>query len=283
MNKTIYFLGPKTSYSDLAKEEFAKKLGLVEYIEKPMKTITALVKEFCNVCDENTYAVLPIENSIEGTVKETLDSIANIENKDIKILSETTIKIEHCLISFAKSYGEITNIKSHPQALSQCFEYIYEKFGDNITTQVESSTANAVKNLVEDNPSFAAIGNKYSAEFYNKPILDVGINDEPNNETRFLLLGVPQHSFVGKNDKSTFIFSTENKAGALCDVLNIFKDDGINMTYISSKPSRKSLGEYCFYIDIDGNVLEDKVARAMFKILSTVKEFKHLGSYPKYK
>ena len=98
-----------------------------------------------------------------------------------------------------------------------------------------------------------------------------------------MLLGISQHSFVGKNDKSTFIFSTENKAGALCDVLNILKDDGINMTYISSKPSRKSVGEYCFYIDIDGNILEDKVARAMFKILSTVKEFKHLGSYPKYK
>lgn len=282
MENQIYFLGPKTSYTDFAKEQFIKTFNLDGYVEKPMRTITAVISEINNWKNKKNLAVLPIENSIEGTVKETIDNLSRINDSNIKILGETVVSIEHCLVTYAKDFSQIKKIISHPQALSQCYDYIYSKFQDNIILESESSTANAVRSLTENDPTIAAIGNKFSANFYNKPMLDTDINDEKFNKTRFILIGYPEKNKTTNNDKTSITFSTENKSGALCDILTILKENDINMTYISSRPSRKSLGEYTFYIDFDGNVLDDKVSKTMFKLLQHVKTFKHLGSYPKF-
>ena len=280
MKKNIYFLGPKTSYTDFAKEQFITSFAIKNYEEKPIRTITAIFSELNSNSD--SLAVLPIENSIEGTVKETIDNLIKIESDKVKILGETVVSIEHCLITFAKDFSQIQKIKSHPQAISQCYDYIYSKFNDNIILESESSTANAVKSLTVGQPQIAAIGNKYSAEYYNMPILDTNINDEKFNQTRFILLGIPLKEEVTNRDKTSIMFSTENKSGALCDILTILKENDINMTYISSRPSKKGLGEYTFYIDFDGNIVDTKITKAMFKMLKHVKSFKHLGSYPKF-
>ena len=282
MENEIYFLGPKTSYSDFAKEQFIKTFNINNYQEKPMRTITAVISEINNWKNSNNLAVLPIENSIEGIVKETIDNLTRIKDSNIKILGETVVAIEHCLITYAKDFSQIKKIISHPQALSQCYDYIYSKFQDNVILESESSTANAVKSLTENYPEIAAIGNKFSADFFNKPMLDININDEKFNQTRFILLGVPKKINKTNNDKTSITFSTENKSGALCDILTILKENNINMTYISSRPSRKSLGEYNFYVDFDGHVLDETIAKAMFELLQHVKTFKHLGSYPKF-
>ena len=280
MNKNLYFLGPKTSYTDFAKEQFITSFAIKGYEEKPMRTITAVFSELNS--NSKSLAVLPIENSIEGTVKETIDNLIKIQSDKVKILGETVVSIEHCLITFAKDFSQIQKIKSHPQAISQCYDYIYSKFNDNIILESESSTANAVKSLTAEQPQIAAIGNKYSAEYYNMPILDININDEKFNQTRFILLGIPLKEEVTNRDKTSIMFSTENKSGALCDILTILKENDINMTYISSRPSKKGLGEYTFYIDFDGNIVDVKIAKAMSKMLKHVKSFKHLGSYPKF-
>ena len=282
MENEIYFLGPKTSYSDFAKEQFIKTSNINNYQEKPMRTITAVISEINNWKNSNNLTVLPIENSIEGIVKETIDNLTRIKDSNIKILGETVVAIEHCLITYAKDFSQIKKIISHPQALSQCYDYIYSKFQDNVILESESSTANAVKSLTENNPEIAAIGNKFSADFFNKPMLDININDEKFNQTRFILLGVPKKINKTNNDKTSITFSTENKSGALCDILTILKENNINMTYISSRPSRKSLGEYNFYVDFDGHVLDETISKAMFELLQHVKTFKHLGSYPKF-
>lgn len=280
MNKNLYFLGPKTSYTDFAKEQFITSFAIKGYEEKPMRTITAVFSELNS--NLKSLAVLPIENSIEGTVKETIDNLIKIQSDKVKILGETVVSIEHCLITFAKNVSQIQKIKSHPQAISQCYDYIYSKFNDNIILESESSTANAVKSLTVEQPQIAAIGNKYSAEYYNMPILDTNINDEKFNQTRFILLGIPLKEEVTNRDKTSIMFSTENKSGTLCDILTILKENDINMTYISSRPSKKGLGEYTFYIDFDGNIVDVKIAKAMSKMLKHVKSFKHLGSYPKF-
>jgi len=282
MEKEIYFLGPKTAYSDFAKEQFISKLELKGYIEKPMHTITGVISEINKWQNSENLAVLPIENSIEGTVKETIDNLCRINNPDIKIIAETVVSIEHCLIGYTNDFSKIKKIKSHPQALSQCYDYIYKRFNDNILLEPESSTANAVKSLKENEYEIAAIGNKFSADFYQKPIIEADINDEKFNQTRFILLGIRNCISKTNNDKTSINFSTVNKSGALCDILTILKENNINMTYISSRPSRKSLGEYLFYIDFDGHILDDKVSKAMFQILQHVKTFKHLGSYQKF-
>ena len=281
MEKKIYYLGPKTSYTDVAKEELKKRFNLEGYenVEKP--TITSVAAELSNLENEESLAVLPIENSIEGVVKESIDNISRIEDDSIKIIGECVIPIRHCLVSYAENLNDVKMIISHPQAISQCFDYIYKTFGENVVYRPDSSTAHAVKKLSPEDKTVAAIGSRYSADFYGKPVKDEGINDEPHNSTRFLLIGKLILPKMDCEYKSSITFSTDNKPGALCDILTILRNYDINMTHISSRPSKKELGEYTFYIDIDGKIMDLKVSKAMFEILQHVTMFKHLGTYPK--
>ena len=279
--KQIYFLGPKTSYTDVAKEELKKRFNWEGYedVEKP--TITSVSAELSNLKNAESLAVLPIENSIEGIVKESIDNISRIEDKDVKIIGECVIPIHHCLVSYADDLSSVKTIISHPQAISQCFDYIYKTFGEKIVYKPDSSTAHAIKHLSKEDKTICAIGSKYSAEYYGKPVIEEMINDEPLNSTRFLLIGKIQLPKQDCEYKTSITFSTDNKPGALCDILNILRNHNINMSYISSRPSKKILGEYTFYIDIDGKILDLEVSKAMFEILQHVTMFKHLGTYPK--
>ena len=110
MENQIYFLGPKTSYTDFAKEQFIKTFNLQGYKEIPMRTITAVISDINNWKNRKNLAVLPIENSIEGTVKETIDNLSRIKDSEIKILGETVVTIEHCLITYAKDFSQIRKI-----------------------------------------------------------------------------------------------------------------------------------------------------------------------------
>lgn len=276
----LFYLGPKTSYTDVAKEQFIKEFNLVGYEDIEKKTITAVANELSELKDDNSFAVLPIENSIEGVVKESIDNISRIEDTEIKIQGECVIPINHCLVSYAENKSDIKTVISHPQAISQCFDYIYKTFGNDIEYKSESSTANSIKNLSPDDKTVAAIGSRYSAEYYNKPVLEENINDEKFNQTRFLLIGKKSFKKVDRAYKTSIYFATENESGALCKILQILEKHKINMTHISSRPSKKILGEYTFYIDFDGKISDLTVAKAIFEILQNVKTFKHLGSYP---
>lgn len=279
--KQIFFLGPKTSYTDVAKEVFKSKYNLENYIDIEKPTITSIASELYNLNNRESVAILPIENSIEGIVKESIDNISRIPDKEVKILAECIIPINHCLITYAKDLSEIKTIISHPQAISQCFDYIYKTFGENVVYQSESSTANAVMKLDKNDKTVAVIGSRYSAEFYNKPIVEENINDEKFNQTRFLMVGKLQLPKQETDYKTSITFATENKSGALCEILQILQNHEINMSYISSRPSKKGLGEYIFYIDFDGKVTDLKVSKAMFEVLQHTLMFKHLGTYPK--
>lgn len=279
--KKIFYLGPKTSYTDVAKEELKKRFNLTGYEDVEKRTITAISNEIAHLENDESLAVLPIENSIEGIVKESIDNISRIEDRSVKIIAECVIPIHHCLITYAEDMSEVKTIVSHPQAISQCFDYIYKTFGDNVVYKSESSTANAVKNISPEDKTVCAIGSKYSADFYHKPVVRENINDEKHNQTRFLLLGKLHLPKVDTEYKTSITFSTDNKPGALCDILNILRKYDINMSYISSRPSKRKLGEYAFYIDFDGKITDDKVAKAMFETLQHTATFKHLGTYPK--
>lgn len=280
-NKKIYFLGPKTSYTDVAKEKLKEQFNLIGYedVEKP--TITAVASELSNLLNDESLAVLPIENSIEGIVKEAIDNISRIEDKQVKIIGECVIPINHCLVTYAQDLKNIKTIISHPQAISQCFDYIYQTFGENVVYKSETSTANAIKNISPEDETVVAIGSKYSADYYNKPVKAEDINDEKFNQTRFLLIGKLQLPKFDTDYKTSIVFSTENKSGALCEILQILQKYDINMSHISSRPSKKILGEYTFYIDFEGKITDEKVSKAMFEILQVVRTFKHLGTYPK--
>ena len=275
--RKLLFLGPKGSYSDTAKNKFIEAFQL-NCVTTNLKSISSIIKALKDENSEDIVAVIPIENSIEGIVRETLDNLVSLKKEEYRILAETTLNIEHALIGIAKNLKEIKVIRSHPQALAQCKNFIYKHFPESVVEEATLSTSAGVKSLSKENPSVVAIGSVESAKMYNIPVIEPIINDEENNKTRFILLG-KFISEVTSKDKTSITFSTENKAGALNKILNILDKYEINMTYIDSRPSKKELGEYVFYIDIEGHYKDEKINKAFSEIQKFTKMFYIIGSY----
>lgn len=276
MTDKILYLGPRGSYSETAKNKFAEKCFTNHLESYSLNSIQEIVRELININSESIFAVLPIENSIEGIVRETQDSLLALSNLGFGILAETNLLIEHSLIGFGDK-SQIKTITSHPQALAQCRDYIYENWEDKIELIPVLSTSAAVSMLKQNKPETAAIGNKYCAELYNIPVIETLINDENNNTTRFVLLSKikPQKSDI---NKVSIVFSTENKPGALNFVLSILEKYGLNMSYIDSRPSRKELGEYVFYVDLAGHIEDNNISLALTEIQTAIKMFAILSN-----
>ncbi len=275
--RKLLFLGPKGSYSDFAKNKFIDAFAL-NCVSTNLKSISGVIKALKDENSEDIVAVIPIENSIEGIVRETLDNLSSLKKEDYKIIAETTMNVEHALIGFADKISEIKVVRSHPQALAQCKTFLQNNFPDTLIEEATLSTSAAVRSLFENDKSIAAIGSVDCAKMYKIPVIEEKINDENNNQTRFILLGkfiAPQTG----NDKTSITFSTENKAGALSKILNILDEYNLNMSYIDSRPSKKELGEYVFYIDFEGHMNDINVQKAFEEIKKFVKMFHVIGTY----
>lgn len=274
--RKMLFLGPNGSYSDFAKDRFIDAFD-INCVSTNLKSISAVIKALKDENSEDIVAVIPIENSIEGIVRETLDNLSSLKKEGIKILAETTMNIDHALLGYGNK-RDIKVIRSHPQALAQCKQYINANFADSVIEEATLSTSAAVKSLIENDKHIAAIGSTLCAKMYSVPVIEENINDEANNKTRFILLGKFLSAPTGK-DKTSITFSTENKAGALSKILTILDSYNINMSYIDSRPSKKELGEYVFYIDFEGHITDEKVQMAFADIKPLVKMFYIIGSY----
>ncbi len=275
--RKLLFLGPRGSYSDFAKDNFIESFDL-NCVSTNLKSISGVIKALKDENSEDIAAVIPIENSIEGIVRETLDNLSSLKKEGFKIIAETTLDVEHALIGFADKKSEIKIIRSHPQALAQCKKYIQDNFSDSLIEEATLSTSAAIRSLSKEDKSIAAIGSIECAKMHNIPVIETQINDEANNKTRFILLGKFLSPQTGA-DKTSITFSTENKAGALNKILTILEENDINMSYIDSRPSKKELGEYVFYIDFEGHILDEKVQKTFDEIKSLVKMFYVIGSY----
>ena len=275
--RKLLFLGPRGSYSDFAKNKFIDAFDL-NCVSTNLKSISGIIKALKDENNEDMVAVIPIENSIEGIVRETLDNLSSLKKEGFKILAETTLNVEHALIGFCDKKSEIKVVRSHPQALAQCKKYLQTNFADSLIEEATLSTSAAIRSLSIEQPSIAAIGSVECARMYDIPVVEEKINDEENNQTRFILLGKFLAPQTGK-DKTSITFSTENKAGALSKILTILEENNINMSYIDSRPSKKELGEYVFYIDFEGHINDEKVQKAFEKIKPLVKMFYIIGSY----
>lgn len=275
--RKLLFLGPNGSYSDFAKNNFINAFDM-KCVSTNLKSISSIIKALKDENSEELAAVIPIENSIEGIVRETLDNLSTLKNEGYKIIAETTMNIEHSLVGFADKKSEIRIVRSHPQALAQCKRFLQANFPDSLIEEATLSTSLGIKTLSKENKNIAAIGSVECAKMYNIPIIENNINDEENNKTRFILLG-KFLSYPTGNDKTSITFSTENKAGALNKILTILEANNINMSYIDSRPSKKELGEYIFYIDFEGHINDEKVKNAFEQITPLVKMFYVIGSY----
>ncbi len=275
----IYCLGPEGSYTGKAAKIFSKLINDKDIIYcNSIYEVFEYVDKYSNIKNNNAYGVVPSENSIEGSVSLTQDLLLEFP---VKILGELDIKIHHCLIGYSKD--KIKKVISHPQALAQCLKYI-KKHGWE--TSPVLSTATAVKKVFEmKNKEIGAIGSKETAELYNLKVLDEDIQDYQNNTTRFILIGNSNSKDINFNNKfnklnykkSTIILELKkDKPGALYDVLKEFNDRHINLTRIESRPSKRKLGNYIFYIDYESPNDEEELLNSLKKHASYLK---YLGRY----
>ena len=277
--KTIAYLGPQASFTEMAKDEFCKRFNISAY-PTPLQTIRQVVEYVDNTPD--SPGVLAVENSIEGAVRESMDNLMVTKNPNIKILSECYLPISHCLLARTTEFSSITGVISLPQALAQCQDFIHNELPFNVNIIEAASTAEAARNLQNYNLTYAVIGSKKTAETYNLNILRENINDDKTNQTRFVLIGDFETEVTG-NDKTSMAFSTENKPGALLNVLEIFMQNHINLSYIASRPSKNKFGEYIFIVNFDGHIHEPKIMNTIQKIKEKTTYIRFLGSYKKSK
>ena len=242
----------------------------------PYCTIPAVLESVAN--GECSFGVVPIENSIEGPVGITLDLLAH--KFDLKIFKEIIIPInQNLIVNPGCKLEDIEDVYSHAQALAQCQDFVSK---NNIQPHYAVSTARAAKDIIGDN-SKAAIGNAKIVELYGLEILKSNIQDMDNNETRFVVVSNDDHEKTG-NDKTSIIFSIyEDKPGGLYKILGIFEKHNINLTKIESRPSKKGLGKYLFFVDFIGHINDNVIRDIIEEIKLNTYYFKILGSYPSFK
>lgn len=230
------------------------------------------------VNEESKFGVIPIENSIEGPVGITLDSLAH--KFDLKIHNEIIIPInQNLIVNPGCRIEDIEDIYSHSQAIAQCQEFISQH---KIQPHYAVSTARAAKDIIGFNNK-AAIGNRMAAELYDLEILKANIQDTDNNETRFVVVSRQDHKATGM-DKTSIIFSIyEDQPGELYNILGIFQKENINLTKIESRPSKKGLGKYLFFIDFKGHKDDAVIQNIINEIDDNTYFLKVLGSYPEFR
>ncbi len=277
--KELLFLGPSGSYCEAAKNQFITFFPSKNIEQKPFSTVKSII-EYVEE-NENAAAVIPIENSIEGIVRETMDNLLNIKDPDLQITAETVIPVNHCLVSKAGSIQKVKKIISHTQALAQCSKFIEKYFPSDIEQIEKASTSKAAQELSELDDSYAAIANAKTAELFKLNILAKNINDEKDNKTRFIFLSRCTTTPTGA-DKTSIAFATKNQPGALVKVLNVFDSLNINLMYIDSRPSKKNLGEYVFFVDFEGHTDDEPAQKVLDLIRLNTNYIKLIGSYRKF-
>ncbi|MEM1540226.1 MAG: prephenate dehydratase [Candidatus Bathyarchaeia archaeon] len=222
------------------------------------------------------YGVLPIENSIEGSVNQVYDLLLT---HNLMICGEIVVKIEHCLIGNPNSdLSHIKRVYSHPQALAQCSDFL-ERLKCEVIPAYD--TAGSVKIVKERGlTNEAAIASEKAAEIYGMKILARDISNYPDNYTRFVILSGIDAPPSG-NDKTSIIFSVKHAPGALYEALGVFAKRGINLTKIESRPTREKPWEYIFYLDFEGHRIETRCADALKELQEKTLFVKVLGSFPK--
>ena len=262
----ISYLAPKGTYCYEACIQYNKDKN---YETVPCKTITETILE---VIEQKTeYAIVPLENSIEGSVVETIDALLKYEQ--LWIQEQIILDINHCLLT-QEGCTQIKEIYSHPQALAQCRNYILQNF-PNCEIHQALSTANAAE-IAKQKSNTACIANKACSDVYGLKILAENIQDVTHNQTRFIVIGTEKKQ---NPNKVSLVFSTLDEPGALYRVLGIFNIFEINLTKIESRPARTELGKYNFWVDFEGNIEDDHITVLLEQVKKRCTYFRILGTY----
>ncbi len=279
MKVKIAYLGPQGTFTEEALDKYISSTKSDDEIEKiPCATMQEVIKSVDR--GEAAEGIVPIENSLEGSVNITLDFLTF--ESEAKIIREITIPIRHSLIGKEKiPASKIKKIISHPHATAQCKNYISTHLKD-AEIIAANSTAEAIKMLQEADNGIAAIGTETAAKLYGLEIIEKDIEDNKDNKTRFIFLGNSIQPKTGKDRTSIVCFLEKDKPGSLFNILKEFAERNINLTRLESRPAKKDLGDYVFLIDLDGHLHDREIFEALEVLRKTVYLVKILGSYPRW-
>jgi chorismate mutase / prephenate dehydratase len=266
---TVAYFGPAGTFTHMAA---LSVFGLaVRYVEA-----TTMPGVFDAVARGNAaFGVVPIENSTEGAVTFTLDSLID---SSLMIRSEVVLDISQCLIGKHAEIGRIQRVYSHPQALAQCKNWLIQNL-PHAQLVVSPSTSLAAREAAADDGA-AAISSRLAAELSGLVVIREGIQDRAQNATRFVVIATEDAPPTGR-DKTSLIFSTRHERGALKQVLELFEEQGVNLTRIESRPMKGKLWEYVFFTDLEGHRSEPPIARAIEQLTAQGAMVRLLGSYPR--
>lgn len=272
----IAYLGPAGTFTEDALREAAT--GEFE----PLRTATVHDAILAVERGEADRALVPFENSIEGSVRSTLDTLA-FDTKAVTVVGEHDFAVHAHLIARERiDLAEVAAVISHPQPLAQCARFLRENL-PAAERRTSSSTAEAVRIVGESEEPWAAIGARSAAELYGCTILREGIEDAADNVTRFVWIAPEGTEPVGGGAwKTSLVFSElgEDHPGALVEALREFSDRGVNLSRIESRPLRRGLGRYMFFCDLEGAVTDPEVAEAIAALRTKAESVRLLGSYP---
>ncbi len=273
----VGFLGPAGTFTEEALRASAPTGAAIEEVPYASEYETVMAVQAGAV----DRAVVPIENSLEGSVTATLDTLAG-EADGVRIVGEVVREVSHCLVAPpGVGLDDIRRVVSHPQAIAQCTAYLRQHLPDAERVSAPS-TAEAVRGVAQGDPQAAAIGTHLAAELYGCAVLAEGVEDRHDNHTRFVWLAPDGTEPDAAPAKTSIVFwgFNDTSAGALMRVLAELAEREINLTKIESRPRRVRLGHYMFFADLEGAAGDGRVREALEALAERVQTLKVLGSYP---
>jgi len=266
---SVAFLGPAGTYTQAAAlKHFGHGVSTVA-----QGSIDAVFREVeSRSCD---YGVVPIENSTEGVVNHTLDMFVS---SSLSVCGEVMLPIHHCLMSASPTLADVARVCSHQQSLAQCRKWLDANL-PRIERSPVSSNAEAAR-IASLDPGVAAIAGRVAAEIYALPVLVANIEDEPDNTTRFLVIGHERVAPSG-DDKTAVMFWFRDRPGGLFQAIEVFARRGMNMTRIESRPSRLQRWTYVFYVDVVGHRDDEQLREALEELAQRTDFCKVIGSFPR--
>jgi len=274
-DKTFGFLGPPGTFTQEALLHVVDpESAELVYYPTVEEVVLAVEK------GEVARGMIPIENSVEGTVNASIDAIG-FETEGLLIEREVILAVRlHLLARSGMKVNDVKQVYSMPHATAQCRRWLRENIPD-AKVVAANSTAEAAGRVAYESADAAAIGPNLAAQLFGLEVIARDVTDHPEAETRFVVVGREATAPTGRDKTSLIAFIAEDHPGALLEILQEFAGRNINLTKLESRPTKRVLGEYCFFIDLEGHIADDDISAAIAALEPKLARLKNLGSYPR--
>lgn len=273
--KTVAYLGTSGSFTEMAKDYFCSKYALTAY-QMPFRTIEEVIQYI--ETDDEAVGIIPFENAKEGVIRESTDNLIKSSGKEIYILSETILPSNNCLLSKNSEIYNISGLIAPSPAIAKCSEYIKNELPMHLNIINTSNIEEAARLLNSYNLTYAIIGTEKTAEIYNLNILNPNINNDKNNQTKFIMVGTFK-TLPSENSTSSIAICIEDTPGKLFSIVQELANRNINISYIHATPSKMDINEYILFLDIKGHIDDSNVQEAFESIKHHTTYFRFMGSY----